>query len=953
MMSTITTYLTQSDIIDSIYDPMMMQQKMLYAMGNSTEAFTVTDPTNPFVMLLEATLMASSNAAIKIKSAIRMKYPYLAETSEELYHHISDDEMANMFAVPAEAYVSFYINTVDLRRYGYRPAGALYVSTTIPIGTSIDVMSTTLTLLNDIEIRLYDNGAVMVEQQSNSNDFAINDLGILTSIIQNDSESISWIVFATRIKQVKITTLTPTVDSSSGLSKVQTITDNFCYSTVSYKANTATSYTSIAVAYNDEYIDPKTPTAYISVYDKDISIKIPDVYTVDGGVSGNVLIEIYETKGSLYLPINKYLFSDFTVTLGKTGTSPSASTLSNITRLCAGTTPITGGSNGLSTAELKKSIIFNSTGDNDLPITDYDMEAMGSKDGYYIYKSDDVITDRVYIAGKNLPVISGSNEVYSKQDVFFNTVELVLSEIGNYSNINVNANNFVIRSGSLFKSVNGIVTMLTNEEVLSLQNMVPVDKIAYLQENKIYFSPYYYIVSLDNGYTTANIFNLDTPAVKSFRILNKNSMITSKANTSKYSIVKTSTGYALYVKLSTNTEFDNLDKSFIKMQLSIPSKSSGVNVYFDAVYMASNDIYRFDISSDMYIDVDGYINITNGSSTLNNKYIDISSDVLIYLYTTDQNVVDDTKFLVDEIYRPNGSTSHTVFAKESMGIEFGKEISNLWNRVYNTYSERKYKTYTYDAVMVYDSDVYEVFDNNSTYHMVDGELVRNLLYHAGDVVTDSNGETVYMYHAGDTVYDGTGNPIIDSYGGVMRYIDIMMLEYEFLVANTQPYTNYLSMCLDVIDSYLFTDMKKYNAKLLDNTMLYYKSFKSCIPVKASVSGLTYTIPYMVKPIITLYVDSDTTVTATQVVSYSDTIGVIIDGYFDSNIIKIGEIEDSIKQALGSTIIGVKVSGIDSNDSKIISMVKTGNRLALAKKLELNTSNEYIVRYDIIVNISPL
>lgn len=135
--------------------------------------------------------------------------------------------------------------------------------------------------------------------------------------------------------------------------------------------------------------------------------------------------------------------------------------------------------------------------------------------------------------------------------------------------------------------------------------------------------------------------------------------------------------------LKTDNLFDKLDKSYIKVQLAIPLKGNNSYMYITGEYDILNNIYLFNIESDMRLDEEDYLNITNGS-TFNTKLIDLTSSCLLYVYTTDTSVTDSTnKFLYNEIY---GSKSHVVFSKESIILEFGKPVKNIWNRMYNTYT---------------------------------------------------------------------------------------------------------------------------------------------------------------------------------------------------------------------------------------------------------------------------
>ena len=226
--------MTREELEKYRFDPSKSVYELLNKLEQSNGEYVIGDPTNPFTMLLEATTVTSANAAIEARSVIRRLFPSLANTPEELHVHLSDDELTNMFAVPAEAYMVFNINLLDLQKLGHRPDGANYVETTIPIGTEITAFSVTFTVLNDIVVRLYDTGSIFIEQQYNSNDLAVNDMGVIEGIVTHSTDGIPWVLFETKVKQVKITTTTETVIGGVSFNKTVPIKDKYCYANVTY-----------------------------------------------------------------------------------------------------------------------------------------------------------------------------------------------------------------------------------------------------------------------------------------------------------------------------------------------------------------------------------------------------------------------------------------------------------------------------------------------------------------------------------------------------------------------------------------------------------------------------------------------------------------------------------------------------------------------------------------------
>ncbi len=947
--------LTREELQKYIYDPNMLQKIVLDNIETATNGeIVISDPTSPFTMLLETAAVTSANAAIESKNIIRRKYPSLATKEDELYHHISDNELANMFAIPTDTYIVFYVNILDLKTTGFRPIGASYVETTIPEGTEITVLDTPLTLLNDIVVRLYDNGTIFVEQQQNENDIAFEDIGVIPATITTNNEGTPWIIFETRVKQVKKLVKNTAVSVAEGFNHIISSSDKYFYSEVSYKnSNTNDKYVKLEKSHNEEYIDPTIPTVFISVYGNEVLYRIPDLYLVDGGISGNVNIELYETKGNIYLPINKYTIEDFNIVLGNTGKNESASTSANIAILANSRSILEGGSNGMSLEELRHSIINNTKGDIDLPVTDYQLQRYANMSGYEIFKSLDVITERLYIATKSLPKVS-SNLILAKQDVFFNTTQVILEDILTNTNISIQNDNFIIKSNTIFKEVNSIIKIVSNDELNYISSLNNIQKMEYLKVNKYFYTPYYYIINNDDMYSTSRVYDLDRPILEDLRIVGKNTTVNQRVNIDKFTILKTVSGYRLVFTVISNDEFKLLNPNLTGLQLKMSLKGTNSFVYFNAVRDISTGYYIVDINTDLFIDDDNYLDLLNGTSDIFNKRFNIDNYITVYIYTTDGSVVDNTNYLNDEINKEPNS-DYVILSKEKLKVTFGRKVEYIWNRLYNTYTERKYLKYEYDIPLVYEEDVYEVDPETGSIYTcttVGGipEITTNKLFSKGDYVLDDVSNQILKHKKGDVILDENQLPIINSVSGVIRFIDILMLEYEFRISNSNAYVNYKETTLDVLHSYLFEDLPNFNNKLLENTKLLYKSYKSSKNVIVNINNVYYSMPYIVKPLVTLYVTNKVSLTNDEIELYKNTIGTVINNYLNNTVIKLDEIRKEIITTIGDKVVSVKINNIDPNNSEVITIRDKTTRLVLNKLLDLNKNNELIVKYDIEVII---
>jgi hypothetical protein len=690
--------------------------------------------------------------------------------------------------------------------------------------------------------------------------------------------------------------------------------------------------------------------------DKKIKFKIPDTYLIDNLVSGNGLIEIYETKGKINLPLDKYKMEEFKVTIDVKAGNATQASIANINVLVTSRVGVEGGKDIIGVDELRDSIINNSTGDIDVPITTHNIKRKGEFDNFEISKALDIITSTVFIASKNLPDYE-SKLLYAKPDIYFNKLSIAVSDVTDMNSVITTTDYLLIKSGTVFKENNFKMEIVRNTELATIENMNNNEKIFKLKERKYFFTPYHYLVdTTDKEITKSRVYDLDNPLLKNIKIVGKNTNVLTRVNTDQYGVYKTANGYKVVFTLITNKEFGLLNPALIKGQFSIPLISEDTKLHFQTNYDVNNNRLEFDIDTKLFIDEYDYITIDNGYAVISNKLVSLVNDCELYIYSTENGLNDDTHYLETEISRTDNAT---VFNKEVINLTFGQNIKYIWNRFYNTYTERMYQKYTYDLPLVYEKDVYKIFPETGTiFNCVDDgdggtTTETEILHKQGDPVLDSDGLPVYKFRKGDVILDEDNKPIIDTISGVVRNIDIMMLEYEFKVANSTPYKNYLDVTMSNIANWLYVSVPKLNGSLLENTEILYKSYKSVETIHVKSNDSVTDLRYNISPNITVYSKVDN-YSGSDIESMKNTIGKILHTYLNTTVIRLSVIKDEILRVLGSDIVGVKIDGIDTaNNAEVFNILDNTKRLILDKRLTINKNNDLIVKYAINLNINTI
>lgn len=950
--------ITIPDLTPLVYDPTRMQQLILNNIANKE----IMDPTNPFVMLVEAATVLASASAVESVSALRTIYPSLATRPEDLLHHINDTELANVFSHPAKSNIIFYASVRDLRNNGVRPIGSTSATMTIPTGTEVMVHNIIFTLLNDINVSLYDSGSVFVEELVSTDPIASNSLGILPSGIVTFEDGEPWVMFETTLAQVKKNVVIRPVSVSEGFKVPLVHSDKYHYSDLFYKnAASGNAWVRLVTSHSDTYIDPNTPTAFITVADGTVTYEIPDVYLISGQVSGDIKIVMYETLGAIDVPLHKYGTNDYTLTISPDITTPSAATTSNIAMVCNSRDSAVGGVTGYTFAELRQSIINNTLGHTTLPVTDAQLVKNANVAGFELHKALDIITDRIYIASRSMPQSTG-NLVYSKPDVYFNTLTLDQASIDNCPVI-TNGARVTIPSHTLMADNNGSMRLLTVSEVAVLDTLPNNDLVSYMNNNKLYYSPYHYYI--DTGVTSSTetrVFDLDTPKINTIRIVGKNINVTPRGNIGQYGITRTSTGYQLITTVLTNGDFDALGGSIFG-QLTIPTHDGGSVANVGGVYDNANKLMTFDLGTNFDVDMNGSLSVSGVTSPIANPLLGLGFKAAVYIYTEDPGVANNDPVkqyrtdIVDVVGHVANIANVTVLDVEELDIVLGAQLTDIWSKLYVTYTDNMYKRYVADKALVYKANEYQIDPTTGSTVMtrvVGGvtETYSVLLHSIGDPVLDTvTNLPLYEYRSGDVILDAnTGLPVIDPVYGTVRHMDMLVLEAAYIKATGTVNTNYVTSVKDTIDSWLYTALPALNAKVIENTRILFKSFREIVPIIITGNSINISVPYAVSPKVTIY-SSKVKYTTPEMDNIRSMVGYIIHKHLDMVTVNIPAMNAEVMSVMDGSVVAARVSGIIPGDAvEIFTAADPTTRLGLNKRLELSPTGERFVAYDITLEI---
>lgn len=945
--------ITEDDIARLATDPSGVQRKIIEMIEGDGD-ITINDPTNPFMMLLEADAQLTRAAIEETTANKRNAFPTLAKTEKELFNHIQDDDLIDMVAVASKGSFAMLVNASDFIGKGYRsPTDNNIVSMVIPKYTKIVVVDTMFTLMNDLRLQYnIATRSYMVENIANDHPLALNNLGVLRSSVSTDTSGAPWIAFEYHARQIRRTTFEDTIHKSTAYKKeIDLEGEQYYYSEVYTKSTlTGDVYVKLSTSMSGFVYDPTNPTVHIAVEGSIVTFSIPYAYIANDLIANKIMVVLYTTKGNIYIESSKYGPDKFDITLGDTTVSDETSVSKNIMLLTTSNFNLEGGKDQRTFTELRDIVINDATGQIERPITEFEMERYFGDLGYNVEKILDSVTERRYLTTKSLPI---DTSVIDKpiMDTYLSRIVLITGEYDNNKYFYKSYNVAVIKPGAIFESTDAGTRMLNTAEVNALELLPFEDLKTALQTTKHFYSPYCYVSNIVNNIATLEAYDVANPSVSNLNILSKFEGEFS-VNIDKYGVLYTDTGYSIYLTAIASGTFSDIAAD-VKLQLAIPVKNTDAMAYFYADYDQANERFVVNITSNMYINSDNGLVVTNGESVHSTIILGLSSTCYATIFTVD-NVTDIGAYSVQQNVFSTSYPNAKPLAEETLTLTLGEHMKYLYTNVSTEYTERKYKTYPTDIELRYEDDVFErdpvtgsslipVYENG-----VCVDMEYNITHNAGDIVLDSDGNIIYKFKAGDVMLGTDDKPILDGELGVMRLMDINMLEYEYKRAESAKITDYLSNALTNLKKFVTSDMVEANEKMLDNTIALYANNTPSGNIKVALGAVTYNVPATTRPEVIVYVKQEVKDSITDTAAFKTHIGRIIHTSIKTGVVDLVGIKNDIVEQLTSDVVySVTIKGLaGDNDLEKFATSSESESFGINKLLDLDINGDITISYDI-------
>lgn len=953
----------------------------------------IVDPSNPFVFLLETATIMSAVAIEQNAISNRKQYPSVAVSEEDVYLHMSDVDYINRFAKPATAKFNLLLNLNEVNGAMVTdPNDSNIKKIVIPRHTEFTVADHKFTMQYPIEIRKLVHGGLQI----------VFDVSKPSPLLTLSSNIVKWfttnidgndyIVMEMPIEQIEIKEYNAPLNVSAGFVKTYLLTDQYYYARAFISGDVEGTWDEVYTTHSDQIFDPTKVTVLLKVFSDSLKVEIPTIYFSNGMVGGKRLrLDIYTTKGPVDLILSNYVSNQFSVKWTDLENDDNGIFTAPIKTFKSmgvySTDSVVGGGNSIDFATLRDRVINNAIGAPNIPITDTQLVATLNDLEFSVVKNIDNITDRQYLATREIPnavdTLRGvtdisllSNVSNSPISTAIKTIETTLDSLKNLYNVYDNNTRITIGSKTLFLDNGGIVGPVSNEQMDALNAYTKEKLIDVVNFYKYSYSPFYYVLDTNNGSFALRPYHLDKPKAISKVFLEENDNLLLSVSIGKYTIEKVPEGYRLYLVTSSSADFKTFytdHPSDIHLLVGFKPTNSASRAYINATIKDPEVIYgtgqtivpegellfesmiitNYDIDSKDSIYVTNF-QISNATDRVLGSPLTVEMDYMFYVTNYDMPSVArgdlDTELgECDWLYSCNISLARGL-VKERITLELGRSLKYLWSNSRTILGTEAYKRYDVDVPKVYTEDVYEIDPVTGLKKMtiVDGAVTFNKLHSVNDPYLDGNGDPIIEHHQGDPILDINGDLIPVDQRKVTRHIDLCLFDGTYYFVDETTNVLYREEVPNVIVGWLDNDISDINSRMLERSVVYFYPKTTFGTAKIIVENGIIVNTYSEQSFaVKVYLPSAVFYNDSLKSSISkDIIDTIADA-LKKNVVSLTDIQYTIKTILGDLIKGIEISGFGEDKSiSTFTVYDDTIRASIKKNAVLLTESTISIKDDV-------
>lgn len=943
------------------YNPAALQRIALETLkqvhNNEVE---VIDADTPFGFAIQTTAVMTSAAIEEMEALNRKQYPITAQTEDDLYLHMSDRDYLNRFAIPSRAKFRFVFDKTELLQKMVEDVDLGIRKVVIPRNTQVTINNTIFTLPYPIEIRqLYHGGIQIIFNTNISSPIATLDTNIIEYRVIN-TRDMELLSFEVELYQMQIRTVFSDTDSVSNTEEDIILNDAFYYLRAFIEQSDG-SWLEFPTTHSEQIYDPNQLTGVLRVYRDRVNVKIPQIYSTRGMVNGRLRFDLYETKGELNMDLNIYpaevFTTKFVTDLFDVASTVYSAPLKNFKTLFVLSEDLTqGGNREMTFEELRKVVVNNSVGSQVLPITPIQAETSLLRSGYDIVKNIDNVTNRTFLATRQLPEPS-NRRLMTPAAASIETIYITEKEARAVESVKQNFRSVTLTPDTLFENKNGVMKLVSTSRVKAIQGQRAEMIANEVSSNDYFYTPFHYVLEFEHEEFQCRPYYLDKPGVVYKTFISDNDRTLMQVSIEEAELVRTSTGFKLVISVKSSDNYKELRDIEVYTQLAFKPRGENYYAYLPGKIEGLNEdderIFSFDLSTNFQINSRDEIQMTemkmfNTDERLIRTALENDFEIL---FATSKPPADDWEPAEVDQKLASFLAPYTIYGicNERIRLRFGYALKNLWARSRSVITSNDYLLYSENVPLLYEEDIYDLDPTTqSAVRIENGQVEYKIKHRKGDPVLDSNGEPIMKHLKGDVVLDPSGNPTFNNEYDLIRQMDILMLEGPYWFATDSITTEYKQEIMDNFINWIVDGLGDISKNLLEQTRIYFypKSTIGQIDVMINNSvrtvinsGQRFNVRLYVSKMV--YDNAELRKELTEA-----TIRNISEELKKSTVTKSG-ITSRLKEAYGDDIIAFEIDGLGGGDSvETITVLNDAKRCSLRKRLVAQADGSLLIEEDV-------
>lgn len=939
------------------FNPSGIQRTMVQAIAeiNNGEQ-QAYDATIPFVQALSASAYETAAFMQQHAAESRKRYPSLAQTQEDLYLHMSDADYINRFSIPAKAKFSLRFNKNELINAMKLEPETGYMKLTIPRNTYFTADVYTFSLQYPVDIRLlhnnsfqitYDNDVLSPLQELTDNQISYD--------IVVDSQFEEYVKFDLPTLQFSISQRTTPISYAKDLVMSMEIADQFYHARVYHKNPKTKKWDELATTHAETVYDIQKPTAVLRVLNGFLLVKIPQIYVSTDQLSSSIRVDLYQTKGAINVPLADYRGDAVSITWkswdSNEATNPFSAALPGMNVAVYSEETVIDGKNEMPFEELRSNVVNNATGPIQKAITPAMLETMIRNAGYGVVKNVDNVTNRVYLATREMPspdIIKATNAASNGKKLLtsaaasIETLTTSMEALARLTTVYNNGESLTVTPKTLYQIVDGITKPVNETEVARILALPPDKRAQEVTNGNYLYTPFHYVLDTSNSAFEIRPYYLDDPVAESKVFVKQNDTTLMLVGTANYALVRAANGYLLRVYTRSDDAYKAIPDNQVFVQLAYIPFGERDRAYLNGTLVGKTNAGErvFDFALDTSFNVDANDNLDLTTFTMYNAESRITKTPLFnafdLVYST--SAVLSGRWVTNEVDNVLGRhllpNQVAGINHERLKLKFGEALEMLWTRARSVVSSIVYDAWEEDAQAFYKQDIYQYNGDGTKLSIVDGKLQYTVLHKKGDPVLDADGNITYEHRKGDLKRDLKGELIPVNPRGMLRQIDLMLLEGVYWFATDTLTATYRTSLTNALVKWIANDLESFKDSLLDKTRIYFypKTTSGSIPVyvldeaKTSIpAGQAFTVTLGVSKQV---YDNDTLRERLK----ESTVSVLSDSLKQATV-SMSTVTEALKKAYGSDVIDIQISNLGgSANYSVVTVAEETDRLSIRKRL---------------------